>query len=80
MFMLVYRRIYYLSLSVGCGVDLQRLYMQSGSVDFKLEVVMVAKILILDHSFISRLVTFNSLKNHHSVDMNMGLTPTQEQI
>ena len=78
--MLVYRRIYYFSLFVGCGVDLQRLYMQSGGVDFKLEVVMVAKMLILGHSLISRLVTFNSLQNHHSVDMNMGLNPTQEQI
>ena len=62
---------------MGCGVDL---HIQSGSVDFNLEVVMVANILILGHSFISRLVTFNSLQNHHSVDMNMGLNPTQEQI
>jgi len=41
---------------------------------------MVTKTPFLGHSFISRLVSFNNLRNHHSVDMNLGLDRTMEHI
>lgn len=41
---------------------------------------MSEQILILGHSFISRLKIFASKRPHHSVDLNMGLNPNNEKV